>query len=281
MSAVRVVTDSTADLGSLADAEGIAVIPLSVTFGDETFEDGVTIDAQAFFQRLAANHERPTTSQPTPGAIEETYRRLLADGASGIVAIHISSRLSGTYSTAVSTVARLREEGVTAPIEVIDSKQGSLSMHFALQAAAQAARAGGDVAAVAAAARDALSRTTLYLVADDLDYLQKGGRIGQAQRVIGTLLSVKPIITLKDGAVVAVENPRTRRRAYERLAEFVRDLAPVEAVIIGQSSQDVGDQLNELVQKVYSQPIRRMWAGPTIGTHVGPGAVGVAILRAR
>lgn len=281
MESTRIVTDSTADLGPIASEFGITVVPLTVSFGDETFEDGVTIEAHTFFERLAHGHERPTTSQPTPGAFEQTYRQLLNEGAGGIVSIHISSKLSGTYSTATRSKEMLREMGVTVPIEVIDSRQGSLGMHFGILAAARVAREGGDAASAAAAARDALARTTLYLVADDLDYLQKGGRIGQAQRVLGTLLNVKPIISLRDGAVVALENPRTRRRAYERIAEYVRDAAPVEGVIVGQSSQEVGDQLEEVVRKIYDGPISRMWAGPTIGTHVGPGAAGLAMLRAR
>lgn len=281
MEATRIVTDSTADLGPIASDYGITVVPLTVSFGDETFEDGVTIEAHAFFERLAHSSERPTTSQPTPGAFEQIYRQLLNDGAGGIVSIHISSKLSGTYSTAIRTAENLREMGVTVPIEVIDSQQGSLGMHFGILAAARVAREGGDAVAAAEAARDALTRTTLYLVADDLDYLQRGGRIGQAKRVLGTLLNVKPIISLRDGAVVALENPRTRRRAYERIAEYVRDAAPVEGVIVGQSSQEVGDQLEEVVRQFYDGPIRRMWAGPTIGTHVGPGAAGLALLRAQ
>lgn len=281
MEATRIVTDSTADLGSIASEYGVTVVPLTVSFGDETFEDGVTIEARAFFERLARSSERPTTSQPTPGAFEQIYRQLLNDGAGGIVSIHISSKLSGTYSTAMRTAQSLREMGVTVPIEVIDSQQGSLGMHFGILAAAQVAREGGNAEAAAAAARDVLGRTTLYLVADDLDYLQRGGRIGQAKRVVGTLLNVKPIISLRDGAVVALENPRTRKRAYERIAEYVRDAMPVEGVIVGQSSQEVGDQLEEVVRQVYDGPIRRMWAGPTIGTHVGPGAAGLALLRAR
>src|SRR5512147_1868714 len=115
MESTRIVTDSTADLGPIASDYGITVVPLTVSFGDETFEDGVTIEAHAFFERLAHSSERPTTSQPTPGAFEQIYRQLLNDGAGGIVSIHISSKLSGTYSTAIRTAENLREMGVTVP----------------------------------------------------------------------------------------------------------------------------------------------------------------------
>ncbi len=280
MGVTRIVTDSTADLDAELVAEhGIIVIPMLVHFGDEEHTDGVTIDSRTFFARMAASHTLPTTSQPTPGAIEAAYRRALA-GADGLVAIHVSAKLSGTYSTATRVAAEIRQSGVMAPIEVIDSAQGSLGMQFALLAAARAARDGADVSTTAAIARDTLARTELFLVVDDLVYLERGGRIGAAKRVVGSLLNVKPLITLRDGAVVALESPRTRRRAYERIAENVRDMAPIESVIVGQTSEDVGDQLEAAVRAVYSGPIRRAWAGPTIGSHVGPGAAGVAMLRA-
>ncbi|MGH2516789.1 MAG: DegV family protein [Ktedonobacterales bacterium] len=280
MSTIRVVTDSTADLGSRAEEMDVAVVPLTVTFGNETYLDSIDIDARAFFERLAGGHIRPTTSQPAPDSFERTYRRLLGEGANGIVSIHVSAALSGTCDTARRVAADLRAMGVSVPIEVLDSRQASLGMHFGILAASHAARSGGDVVAVAEAARDALARTSIFLVAEDLDYLRRGGRIGQAQRVVGTLLNVKPIITLRDGVVLSLETPRTRRRAYERLAELVREHAPVESVIVGQSSPDIGDQLEAAVHHVFDGPIERMWAGPTIGTHVGPGAAGLAVLRA-
>jgi DegV family protein with EDD domain len=280
MGSVRVVTDSTADLGAAAAEHDITVVPLTVSFGDQTYLDGVTIDSATFFSRLAQERERPTTSQPSPDLIARTYRRLLDEGAAGIVSVHVSSRLSGTCDSARHTADLLHAEGIAAPIAVVDSRQASLGMYFGVLAAARCAASGGDTEAVAEAAIDACTRTHVFLVADDLEYLRRGGRIGQAQRVLGTLLSVKPVITLQDGAVVALESPRTRRRAYERLAEWVRDLAPVEGVVVGQSSPELGDQLEAAVRHYYDGPLYRIWAGPTIGTHVGPGAAGLSVLRA-
>lgn len=280
MSTICIVTDSTADLGPRAGELGVAVVPLSVSFGDETFLDSVDLDARSFFERLAGARTHPTTSQPTPDAFERTYRQLLGAGAHGIVSIHVSSALSGTANTARRVAADLQAMGVSVPIEVVDSQQASLGMHFGILAAYHAACEGADIRAVVTAARDALNRTSIFLVAEDLEYLHRGGRIGQARRVVGTLLNVKPIITLREGAVVSLETPRTRRRAYERLAELVRERAPVESVIVGQSSPDLGDQLEAAVRQVYNGQISRMWAGPTIGTHVGPGAAGLAVLRA-
>lgn len=279
MGNVCVVTDSASDLGALAVEQGIAVVPLSVSFGDDTFEDGVTIDSRQFSQRLETSRVRPTTAQPTPGQLEAVYRRALAEGAAGIVGVHLGSKLSGTFSTARLVADQLRDEG--ARIEVVDSGEASLGMWFGVLAATQAARDGADLAATAAAARDALTRTTIYVMVDDLDYLRRGGRINQAQAAIGTLLSVKPIVSVQDGAVVSLEKPRTRRRAFERLAEYVRELEPVESLIVGQASEEVGDQLAEVIAQTYKGPTRRAWAGPTIGTHVGPGAAGIAVLRAR
>lgn len=279
MGGIRVVTDSTADLGDLAAEHHIAVIPMTVNFGDESFQDGITIDTAGFFKRLSESRVLPTTSQPTPGIIETTFRRLLDDGASGIVSIHISAKLSGTYNTVRNTAESLRETGITLPIEVIDSKSATLGMRYGILAAARAAANGADIATVAAAARDALSRTYLYMIADDLGYLQRGGRIGQAQRVLGSLLNVKPIITLRDGGVVALESPRTRRHAYERVVHYLRADLPIEDVTVGQSSPHLGDELESAVRTVYDGPISRMWPGPTIGTHVGPGVSGLSLLR--
>ena len=281
MSAIRIVTDSTADLGDRATSWDVAVIPMQVNFGDETYEDGVTIDSETFYAKLATTRQLPTTSQPSPEAIASVYRSLIAEGAEGIVSIFISSHLSGTYNTATSVARMLREEGIETPIEVIDSLEATLGMHASIKAAVQAAREGKGVEATAAAAREALNRTQIFVIADDLHYLQRGGRIGAAQRVVGSLLNVKPIITLRDGVVTALENPRTRRRAYERVAEHVREMEPVELVIVGQSSPDLGDQLEAAVRQVYKGPIERIWAGPTIGTHIGPGASGIAVVRAK
>lgn len=280
MGGVRLVTDSTSDLGALAAEYAITVIPLTVSFGNESFQEGVTIDTTSFFERLAESRVLPTTSQPAPDLFERTYHRLLDEGASGIVSIHISSKLSGTFNTARSAAEMLRDAGVTVPIEVIDSKSATIGMRYGILAAARAAAAGGDIADVSAAARDAIARTSLYMIADDLAYLQRGGRIGQAQRVLGTLLNVKPIITLRDGAVVALESPRTRRRAHERVVEYLRADLPIEHVTIGQTTAHLGDELEAAVRTVYDGPIDRMWPGPTIGTHVGPGVSGLALLKA-
>ena len=211
MGRVWVVTDSTADLSpELIAQHGVAVVPLTVNFGDKSFQDGVTIDAPTFFQQVERG-ARPTTSQPAPEAFATVFRRLAEEGADGIVSIQISSKLSGTYGSAAGAARGLHEEGLRVPIEVLDSEQASLGMPFGVLAAAEAARSGRDLATVAAVARDVLTRSSIFLVADDLGYLQRGGRIGQAQRVAGTLLNVKPIITLRDGAVVALDRPRTRR----------------------------------------------------------------------
>src|SRR5260221_4007662 len=279
---VRVMTDSTADLDPrLAAEHSVVIIPLSVSFGDDTFLDGVDLDSRAFFEKLVHGQTRPVTSQPSPDAFERAFRDAMTQDATGIVLVNVSSKLSGTYSTALGMVEQLRSSGFAMPIKVIDSRLASLAIQFGVLAAAEAARQGSDVRAVADVACDAVARTSIYLVADDLGYLQRGGRIGQAQWLAGTLLNVKPIITLREGAVVPLENPRTRRHAYERLAQLVREMAPVEALIVGPSRHERGDQLEAAIRREDNWPLRRALAGATIGSHVGPGAVGLAVLRAR
>src|SRR5260370_31179244 len=268
---VRVMTDSTADLDPrLAAEHGVVIIPLSVSFGDDTFLDGVDLDSRAFFEKLVHGQTRPVTSQPSPDAFERAFRDAMTQDATGIVLVNVSSTLSGTYSTALGMVEQLRSSGFAVPIEGMESRQASLAIQFGVLAAAEAARQGSDVGGVADAACDALARTSFYRVADDLGYLQRGGRIGQAQWLAGTLLNVKPIITLRDGAVVPLENPRTRRHAYERLARLVREVAPVEAVIVGQSSQERGDELEAAIRREYNGPLRPAWAGATVRNPGGP-----------
>lgn len=280
MGTIRIVTDSTSDLESLAGELGVTVVPLTVMFGTESLRDGIDIDSRTFFERLEHTHAHPSTSQPSPDLFEQTYRALIAEGATGIVSIHVSSKLSGTLSSA-TRAAQAVEASDGIPIRLVDSRQASLGMHFGIMAAARAISDGAGIDQVAEAAADAFGRSTVLLVADNLGYLQRGGRIGQAQRLIGTVLNVKPIISLRDGVVVALESPRTHRRAFERLVEYVRDAMPVEGVVVGQSSPKLGDELEMMVRNAYTGPIRRIWAGPTIGSHIGPGCAGLSFVRAR
>lgn len=278
MGGVAVVTDSTADLPhDLAEELGIRVVPLSVTFGSETFISGVTIDHATFYERLAATEQLPTTSQPTPAWFEEAYADCVDDGLDAAVSIHCSSALSGTVA-----LARARAAEAALPVEVVDSRLVGGSLGMAVLAAHRVAADGGTVAEVAAAARRVRDRATSLLVVDTLDYLKKGGRLTGAQALMGSMLRVKPLLHLTDGRVEVLERARTWSRALERVTELVADVGrdgPVDVVVAHAVSEARADEIwDRLEGRV--QLGRRLEAliGPIVGTHVGPGAIGVAAL---
>jgi DegV family protein with EDD domain len=278
--AIRIVVDSTADIPSARARElGITVVPLSVLFGDESFLDGVELDGPGFYRKLASSAVMPTTSAPSPGAFDEAYRRLIAQGTAGILSLHLAGKMSATYSVA-SGAARAVSQETGVPIEVVDS--GSVSAGFGLPAEmlARDAAAGASLAALKTRAESLRDRVQIFAVLDSLEHLQRGGRIGAAQRLLGTLLNVKPMVGVRDGEVVPLENVRTRSRAYERIGQMVAALGPLEGLAIVHSAEEAGAQLEQVVREVWSGPIEQFLLGPVVGAHGGPGAAGVAAIKA-
>jgi DegV family protein with EDD domain len=278
--AVRVVTDSTADLPKdQAQALDICVVPLTVQFGEEVYRDGVDLESAEFFAKLATSKVTPTTAAPPSGLFEETYRQVLRDGADGILAVLISSTLSGTYNSAVVGAEALKDQPV--PIEVVDSRSVSGGLGIPVMAAARAAREGKSLAECKAIAEDMLARMHIYAVLDTLEFLQRGGRIGRARQLLGTLLNVKPMLTVKGGAVLPLENVRTRSKAHERIAQLLEKLGAIEVVGIAESDEEIGEQLTKAIRTVYAGPIEHFRLGPVVGTHTGPGTSAVcAVSRA-
>ncbi|MBV9713623.1 MAG: DegV family protein, partial [Ktedonobacteraceae bacterium] len=257
------------------------IVPLTVFFGDEAYLDAVELDNAGFYRKLQASKALPTTSQPSPAKFHEAYTRLIEEGADGILSIHLSSKLSGTYQSAYNASQSLPEDVKKVPIEVVDSLSISAGMSRAVLHAAKEARAGLPLEEIKAQVVDELARTRILAVLDTLEYVRRGGRIGAAGALLGNMLSVKPIISLKDGAVVPVERPRTRSKAFTRIAELVSDMAPVEAISIAESNEEVGQQLAEAVKSAYSGEVPRYKLGAALGTHTGPGTVAVAVVKAR
>lgn len=279
--AVQIVVDSTADIPRDRARElGIEVVPLTVMFGDQSFRDGVDLDGPAFYQKLSNSPVMPTTSTPPPALFEETYRRLVANGASGILAIHIGTKLSGTYSA-----SRQGADVVTAetgvPIEIVDSETVSGGFGLPAEIVAREARNGADLATLKAHVESLCSRVHVIAVLDTLEFLQRGGRIGRAQALLGTLLSVKPLIEVRAGQVLPLEKVRTRGKALERMGQIVAALGELEALAIVASDSVVADQITAVAESFWHGPIERFALGPVVGTHAGPGAGGiVAITRA-
>lgn len=270
--AVRILVDSTADIPPERARElGITVAPLTVLFGDESFRDGVDLDGRAFYERLAKSSVTPTTSTPPPGLFEEYYRKLIGDGATGILAIHIGSGLSATYSVS-RTAADVVSPDTGVPIEVLDS--GTVSGGFGLTAeiVAREANNGASLEQVTDHAKRLLSRTHLVAVLDTLEYLRRGGRIGNAKALVGGLLNVKPLLGVRDSQVIPLEQVRTRAKALDRIGQLIASKGEPEAVAVAASDDTVAAELTTVAHSFWSGPIERFLLGPVVGTHAGPGA---------
>lgn len=280
MSKIRVVTDSTADIPEeLRREAGIAMVPLSILFGTEAVRDKVDITHAQFIQRLkGAGRTLPTTTAPSPGQFEEAFNQLADEGAEGIVSVHISEKLSGT-----AAAARVAAEAVAerVKVEVIDSRSISLGLGFLALEGARVAARGGDLAAVAEAIRRMAPHIQIIFFADTLEYLQKGGRIGRAAAIAGSILSLKPLMRLDEGVVVPHERTRTRSKAIDGLVRFVKDfphIRQIGALQIGDA--DIATLLDRLAAEIPSVPRNRIIVteiSPVIAVHLGPGALGVIV----
>ena len=279
---VRIVTDSTSDLTSTeAEQYGITIVPINVLFGDEAFLDNIELDNAAFYRKLQASKALPRTSQPAPAKFQEAYIRLLDEGAEGILSVHLSSKLSGTYQSAHTAADSVADEGKNIPIEVIDSGSISVGMSRAIIHAAEAAKQGADLATLTAMVNDELSRTRILAVLDTLEYVRRGGRIGSAAALLGNALSVKPIISLKNGEVVTIERPRTRSKAFARIAQMVAEMGNVESISIAEADTEVGQQLKQAMKEVYPKEIPTYKLGGVLGTHTGPGTAAIALVTGK
>ena len=279
--AVRIVTDSTADLpGDVVEELGITVVAQNVHFGTDTYKDNVTITPDDFYAKLAASKELPKTSQASPGDFKEVYDSV-GDGADGIVSIHVAAKLSGTYNSAVQA-AELTT--ATCPIEVVDTTQASMGEGLVVIAAAQAAQAGAGVEEVAEVARGAAGRSYCLALLETLEYLQKGGRIGKAQAMLGSILQIKPMIIVRDGEVHELGKARTFPKGLAKLRETAMGMGPADALaVIHNTTPDAArafaDSMTGILPEGASPYICRF--GPALGVHTGPGAIGVALVQSQ
>lgn len=277
MEQVRVITDSTTDLlPEIVDRLGITVVPLNVHFGDETFRDGVEITSDEFFERLAASRQMPKTSQPSVEAFRKSYEAALPE-ASGMVCITISGKLSGTFNSA-SLAARQFHQ---APVRVIDGGSASMAVGFVAMAAAEAANAGATLDEVEQVAREMTTRSRILFFADTLEFLQRNGRIGRAQGLLGSMLQVKPVLTVEEGEVAPVSRPRTRGKAVQALVEWASKMHdPQRMAVIWSTNEDELNKLLDGLSPIHPRDqILVTKYGPVLGTHLGPGAMGVIVVE--
>lgn len=276
---VAVVTDSTCDLPhELVEQVGLRVVPLSVTFGDQTLIAGVQLSTAAFHTRLATSAQLPTTSQPAPAWFEEAYADCADEGYTHVVSIHCSAALSGTVA-----LARDRARRAPLEVEVVDSRLVGAALGHAALAAHACARSGGSVAEVIAAAQRVRASARSLIVVDTLDHLRRGGRLTGAQAAIGTALKVKPILHVTpEGRVEVRERTRTWARACARVAALAAEVAAGGAADITVTHAAVPERAAQLwaaVEEVVTVRDRlETLIGPVVGTHVGPGAVGLVVV---
>jgi DegV family protein with EDD domain len=280
---VAIVTDSASDLTPpAARAAGIAVVPLAVNFGPESFRADVDLTTEEFWRRMTApDAPFPTTATSSPGDFKAVYDRVLDAGAETIISVHVATTLSGSMKSAQIGREMLAERD----IRVIDSGSASMGQGILALMAAEMAEAGKDADEIVATLEDRRSDLDVYVALDTLDYLRKGGRISGAQAAVGTLLSVKPIITIRDGAVHTVERPRTRGKARERVIELMTQRRLERVAVLYTPPADGQGFRTDLVKaiggaidpaSVSIQPV-----GPSVGPHLGPGCLGGGLLYAR
>ena len=272
---VKVITDSSSDLpDDLADRLGIGIVPLTVRFGTEEFVDRLDLTAAEFWARCDASATLPETAAPSPGAFEAAYRAAAEQGHDAAVVICISARLSATLQAA--QVAAEAAAG-TIPVRAIDSKQASGALGIIVRNAARWAADGGKLDEIADAAIEEVGRTRLYATFDTLEYLRKGGRIGRAQAFVGSMLSMKPGVEGRDGVVEPDSRHRTRGRSLRYLADKVREALPVaHPTVVHADAPDHTELVGMLKEFLPPDDILVTSIGAVIGTHAGPGAIGVA-----
>ncbi len=272
---IAVVTDSSSDLpADLARANHIEVVPLSIRFGDEELVDRRDLTPPQFWARCAASPVLPETSAPSPGAFEAAFRAAAAGGAEGVVCVTLSSKLSATIEAAQAAAKAL--DGVV-PVRVVDSRSVTMGLGMIVLATARAGADSNDLDQVASQAAEMAGRTRVYGTLDTLENLKKGGRIGAAQALLGSILSVKPVVEVRDGAVEPGPKQRTRARALAWLADRVAaDAPPGQVAIVSGEAPDVGALRALLAPHVAGDRIVVADLGAVIGTHTGPRTIGVA-----
>lgn len=276
MARVRVVTDSSAELpAEVAEQLGITVIPMHIRFGDEEFRDGVDITTEEFYRRLEYGHIMPVAAPPSFRAFQDVYADL-SKTTNQIISIHVSGNLSRTYNVAAAAAEAFLGR---CQIVVMDSASISVGQGILVRAAAEAANRGEPLDRIVRLIRGMIPHVYLVFFVEELAYLEREGRIGKAQALLGSMLNIKPILIVEDGDIVPLEKVRTRPRAIDKLLEFVAEFAQIEDIAILQvDSEKEVQELIERLKLVFPDidfPISSY--GPVLATHIGPGTIGIVV----
>lgn len=277
MAGIGIVTDSTAYLDqAYVEKHDIKVVPLKVIMDDETYREGVDIGNDEFYRRLKESASFPTTSQPSAGEFLEAYKEM-AERYDRLISIHISSGISGTYESATCAVGDMEDY----PIDVIDSRFTGILLMLLIQQLVEAREQGMDVPEMKSLMEKRIKQSHIMFAVDTLEYLHRGGRIGGAQALMGSMLKIKPILYL-DGTIDALEKARGSGKALDRLVELTKERLGNRRAQVGFTHVRCMDRMSELARKVKAavncedEPLPYNESGPVIGSHVGPGTVGVA-----
>lgn len=273
---VKIVTDSTSDLSPQVARElGITVVPVYVRFGERVYRDGVDISEDEFYQKLVESPIHPATSQPSPADFADVYKKLSRE-ADEIVSIQVTSKLSGTYNSALQG-RELVKTGCR--IEVVDSLSVTMGLGLIAMAAARLAEAGESLPAVMEEIRQCIPRIRLLGVFDTLKYLLRSGRIGKAKALLGSVLNVKPLLTMRDGELFPVGQVRSRSKGIERLFDLVKNALNIqELAIVHSTTPDEAGSLRERIASIFDRGrIHVARLGPALGVHGGPGALILAL----
>ncbi len=275
MGNIAIVTDTSSDLTpAQAEAVGVRLVPLTVSFGDESWAAGIELTNEEFYERLTApDAPMPRTAAPNPAQFEAAFREAFDAGAAGVVCVNISSKLSATYSAAMQAA----DEFEAGQVEVIDSQTTTQPLGMMVQRAADLASTGASQGEVVDLVQDLIGRTQLLFATDTLEYLQKGGRIGRASALVGTMLSIKPILTVIDGEVHALDRKRTMAKARARILELA-GIGDVEQIAVVHTGAPGLEEFRAAAAEVAGAELADVEVGsvgPVAGAHVGPGLIGI------
>jgi DegV family protein with EDD domain len=279
MARIRVVTDSACDLSAdLAADHGVTVVPLSIRFGDEEFVDGRDLSTEQFWARCKGSAVLPETAAPSPGAFQEAFLAAADAGYDGVLSLSLSAGVSATYQ---STVAAAKSVADRIEVRTIDTRSLTMGLGLMVIDLAELAATGADLDALEVRARDLIPRTQVYGVVDTLEHLEKGGRIGGARALLGSLLSIKPVVVLVDGEVAEESKQRTRQRSLQYLADKARDAPPLSRIAVAHgAASDLDTFLGMLSGLEVEHPLVVTQLGPVVGTHTGPATIGMCMITA-
>jgi DegV family protein with EDD domain len=275
---LRIVTDSVADIPpKIAEELAITVVPFYVRFGDEVYRDRVDLSTEEFYRKLMSNRRLPVSSTPSPGEIAKVYDRL-AEETDEILSIHVSSKLTATYEVALQAREQMKRK---CRVEIVDSLSGAMGEGLVVITAARKAQSGADLNQVADMAREAVLKSHVHMCFDTLEYLRRGGRIGRAQALLGSVLRVNPIVGVRDGKVHPFGRERSRAKAIDRLVDFVKSLPSVrELAVEHATNRDEAEALADRLGALFARErIYISTVAPAVGVHVGPRVIAVSALE--